>query len=754
MKKYTAIYTRLSNDDERQGESNSIQNQKSMLETYAHAHNLGNIKHYSDDGVSGTRWGEDRPSFFQLVEDVEKNEIDVVLVKDMSRVGRDLIRVSLFLEELAEKDIRLVAVAEGIDTANGTDDFTLPIKNMFNEFHSKDTSRKIKAVFQAKMNEGKRVSGAIPYGYRTNNGDINDLVIDEEASIVIRRAYNLVIQGYTAGEIVRIFEQEQVLTPSAYLAEKKLSTRSPMNKDGRYAWNSTTLLRTLRDPLNKGTLVLGKTRWEKKGAKRKLVKLPQSQWRQFEDRVPAIVDKDTWDKVQELLSKRRRVKKHEQKPRPLSTYLFCGACGSAMSMHTSRYKLKDGRGAESVSYQCSEYRIRGRQGCSTNTISDSDIEYIVLYKIRLLCGYLQRADNQILNELIKFAEQNKKTLVTATSSKVHTAKKKHAELDSLIASLYPNFAKGLVPEPVYKKLLEDYTTEQFQQTQMIAQLEQEVLALENKSLDLERFSALIDQELNLSELTTELVVSFLDKVVIHQRPERHSKIRNIDIHFKYLGDMPIDPAFELIAIFDGLSETKRQQLEMERQEARQRKQTAYINKLEYQRELNKKNKQGLQMTAKEQKDWEKLRETRNVQYEKKVQKRAERLAKEPEIKKETIDAIREAIKRGLPVSDDDRQRYADYKKRKATYARERNQRIRAEKEEQKSLEPPKLMLKDVKMKYKQGFKLTSEEQVMWERYREKRRGYNKQSYQKALQDPDKYKQYYGRDIPKSEQPTN
>ena len=211
MIKITALYTRLSRDDELQGESNSILNQKSMLETYATQNNLSNIKHYSDDGFSGTDW--DRPNFLKLQEDIERDKISTVLVKDMSRVGRDHLRVGLFIEKLQEKDIRFAAAAEGIDTAKGTDDF-MPFRNIFAEWHARDTSKKINAVFQAKMAEGKRCSGSVPYGYKAENGDINNLTIDEEAAQVIRCMYQMVLQGHMVSTIKKSLKMRKYSHPA------------------------------------------------------------------------------------------------------------------------------------------------------------------------------------------------------------------------------------------------------------------------------------------------------------------------------------------------------------------------------------------------------------------------------------------------------------------------------------------------------------------------------------------------------------
>ena len=741
MRKLTAIYTRLSRDDELQGESNSILNQKSMLETYATQNNLDNIEHYSDDGYSGTNW--DRPDFLRLQEDIENDKIDLILVKDMSRVGRDHLRVGLFLEDLQEKDIRLIAVAEGIDTAKGTDDF-MPLRNIFAEWHARDTSRKINAVFQARMDEGKRCSGTVPYGYKANNGDINDLVIDEEAAQVIRRMYQMILQGHMVSSIVKIFEKEKILTPGAYLNTKNFSKKVWRHKYGMYAWSAATIFRILKNPINKGTLALGKTKKVRKGRKLKIEKIPKEEWRIFEDRVPAIVDKETWNNVQELLFQRRRVKKNETKPRPLSGFLYCGKCGSKMTVQTVRSPNQNG--TNRVYYQCSKYRIDGRAVCESNYTNYKDIEYVVLYKIRLLNKYMRHNNNKLIDELKKCTEQNQQALADIVRNKVNTAKKRYAELEELIISLYPNLTKGLLSEDMYRKLLENYTTEQESLANETERLQQEQIHLEKENTNIDNFISLVEKEWDLSELTTELVVSFINKVVIYQKSDKSANKRDIEIYFKFIGKLDIDPDFVLASNIDGLGEAERLRQRKIREVIEKRQLETYERKKADSRELYVKCKTGT-LNEEEQVKWESIQQARKKQYlKRKERERVDTLPEYP--KKVSLRKVTRLIRKGIPVSDEDRERYEEYKARNREYAREYQRKKRAAKRAVETILEEKPTQKSSLEKYRAGLPLTDEEQALVEKYRRRRLRYGREYYQKAKQDPDKYKQYYGRDIPK------
>ena len=352
-----------------------------------------------------------------------------------------------------------------------------------------------------------------------------------------------------------------------------------------YAWNNTSIMRTLKDPINKGTLVLGKTKWVHKGRKRKLIQIPQEKWRIFEDGIPAVVDKETWDNVQEILSQRRRPRKNKTKLVPLSGLLYCGKCKSKMNVQTTRHQRQDGTVSESVNYQCSKYRVRGKAVCDSNTISNKDVEYVVLYKIRLLNEYARHKNNKLVDELMRCTAQNQRALANTVRNKINAAKKRYTELEELIISLYPNLAKGLLPENVYLKLLESYTMEQEGLTKETERLQQEQIRLEQENANIESFISLVKKEQDLSELTTELAVSFIDKIIIHKKGEKkgekkgdkkgdkkgekkgdkkgekkgekHGNERNIEIHFKFIGKLDIDPDFALASNIDGLGESER-----------------------------------------------------------------------------------------------------------------------------------------------------------------------------------------------------
>ena len=293
----TALYERLSRDDELQGESNSISNQKKMLMDYAKTHDLPSPVHFTDDGISGTRF--DRPGFMAMMDEVNKGDVGTICIKDMSRMGRDYLKVGQVMEMLRQKGVRLIAINDGVDTFMGDDDFT-PFRNIMNEWYARDTSKKIKSVFKAKGNSGKHVASTCPYGYLKDEKDGNLWLVDEEAAEVVRRIFRLTIEGYGPYQIAQVLENDKVEIPAVHMARfgQGLNRKKPI-KDP-YHWSSSTVVSILRKPEYLGHTVNFKT--DKHFKDKKSHYVSQDNWVIFENTQEPIVDQETFDLVQKIRS--------------------------------------------------------------------------------------------------------------------------------------------------------------------------------------------------------------------------------------------------------------------------------------------------------------------------------------------------------------------------------------------------------------------------------------------------------------------
>jgi len=321
--KLTILYSRLSKEDERENESLSIENQKRYLEDYANKNSLTNILHLVDDGWSGTRW--DRPAFLQMMDMIGSGKVSQICIKDMSRLGRDHLRVGLFLEQLRDANIRLIAVAENIDTAKGEDDF-MPFRNLFAEWHARDTSRKIRAINESRTKDGKRVSGAIPYGYLHHPQDRQQWILDEVAATIVKRMFRGVIEGKTVSQLAEEFTSENLPTPTTHWTSINAGMPNKPNKNPT-KWAASTIIAILKKEEYMGWKVLNKTKKDSYKSKKrednpdKLI---------FKDAHSAIVSEEEWEVVQRLRETRRLPERIGGTPNPLTGVLFCADCGHKM----------------------------------------------------------------------------------------------------------------------------------------------------------------------------------------------------------------------------------------------------------------------------------------------------------------------------------------------------------------------------------------------------------------------------------------
>ena len=530
----TALYERLSRDDEMQGESNSITNQKKYLEDYAVQHGFGNIQHFSDDGYSGTSLN--RPAFNSLLTEIEAGRVGTVIVKDMSRFGRNYLQVGFYTEMMfPKKNVRFIVVNNGVDSVNPADNDFTPFLNSMNEWYAKDTSKKIKAVFKAKTRDGKRVSGAVPYGYYRKPEDKQTLYVDEASASVVRRIFQLACDGMGATAIADTLSEDKILIPSAYARQNHPEDCQCTNYHDPYTWNATTVGYILNRREYLGHTVLGKTTRDNFKTKRKRI-ANEDELLVFYNTHEAIIDQETYDKAQRM---RKRVSPRRNSEKPahrLSGLLYCADCGSRLAYINS--KPKDGKIYDSnQAFRCSRYHNK-YHSCTGHYIKASTIEMLIYQAAKRVSQYVLKDEKEFVEQLKAQYELQCEKDNTDDKKELLEAKRRMMDLDDLIKGLYENFTLGRLPERQFNRLMTEYDTEQSSLEQRISELETATERISTKAVQIDKFVRLVKKYRDFEELTTPMLNDFIEKVVIHEAEGGRTKDRTqqVDIYFNFIGN--------------------------------------------------------------------------------------------------------------------------------------------------------------------------------------------------------------------------
>ena len=565
--KITALYERLSRDDELQGESNSITNQKHFLEDYARKNGFVNIRHFTDDGVSGTTF--DREGFQSMIAEVEAGNVAVIIVKDMSRFGRDYLKVGFYTEVMfKEKGVRFIAINNGIDSSNQQDSDFTPFLNIMNEWYARDSSRKIQAIFKARMQEGKRVSPSVPYGYRRDPDDKQHLIIDPKPAAVVRRIFKLVLEGNGVNRIADILYADKILIPSAYAEKYYPENQHSKSFHDPIRWTNQTIIHILEKREYMGHTVLGKTISESYKT-RKRRKATEDELMIFENTHEAIIDEETWNNVQRLIETKRRPKKNGAPPCRLSGLLYCADCGSKLS---HRYNSRNKYDADN-SYGCSSYRQYTRN-CTMHYIRVSVVEKLILETIREVSAYALSNEKEFVKKVREASDVQQEATMKEYRRRLGKAKRRHEELDDLVKKLYESFATGKIPEKHFDRLLSGYDNEQ---TALEAEMQELQTGLDRYGADsvrADRFLELVRRYTDFSELTTPMLNEFIEKVVVHEADKSTGdRVQKVDIYLNFIGAFTV-PKMEaaLTAEQEAREQRKLQARNREREQNRLRMQ--------------------------------------------------------------------------------------------------------------------------------------------------------------------------------------
>ena len=537
--KITALYERLSRDDfgkddDQQRESNSISNQKAMLEEFAARQGFTNIVHFTDDGISGTCF--DRPGFLAMMKEVEAGNVEYLCIKDMSRMGRDYLKVGQIMEILRQRGVRLIAINDGVDSARGDDDFT-PFRNIMNEYYARDTSRKIRSTFQSKGKSGKHLTGTVIYGYLWNEAR-DQWLVDPEAADVVKRIFAMTIEGYGPYQIASKLKEEKVLIPSAYLAQHGEGVNKNKTFKDVYGWGSSTICNILEKREYLGHTINFKTRKHFKDKKSHYV--PEDEWTIFENTHEPIIDQQTFDLVQKIRGNVRRYPDGWGEAAPLTGLLYCADCGGKMYVHRTN------NGKRISQYTCSQYsKVPVGKLCTTQHRINEDVVLSLVSEMLKAIAEYAKHDRAEFVRVVQEAQSSQQTAeVRKQRTRLATAKQRVSELEVLLCKIYEDNILGKLSDSRYATLDAQYEKEQSELTAEISVLEKAIKSYEKHEKDADRFIALIDKYENFDKLTIAMLNEFIEKILVHERDRKGSiqTTQEVEIYFNFVGRF-VPPAF-------------------------------------------------------------------------------------------------------------------------------------------------------------------------------------------------------------------
>ena len=534
--KTTALYCRLSRDDGAEGESNSISNQKILLSKYADEYGFANTAHYVDDGYTGTNFN--RPAFQQMIADIESGKVGTVMVKDLSRLGREYLQVGYYTENyFPVKDVRFIAVNDGIDSHKGEDDMAA-FRNVMNEMYAKDISKKIRSAQRIKGNSGKPLSQP-PYGYRKHPDDNSKWVVDNEAAAVVKRIYRLALEGKGNEVIANILRDDKILTPLYYWQSKGVSKPGRTSNPDPYSWDASTIGKILTSQEYCGDVINFKT-FSKSFKLKKRYKAPKETWRIFEGVFEPIIDRDTWLLTQQYITKtkRRKNKEHNGEKSMFSDILYCADCGAKMWFNVNHPNT------DIAFFKCSSYN-KSRDLCSdTHYIRVDALEMVVKKEICRLMEYMEK---DMEHFAILLQEKSDKELIEKrknTEGELVRLKQRKQQLVSLFEKLYEDSASGKITDEWFYHMQSKYTSENAELGRKIQETQQALDILNSKSDNKDKFMRIIDRFRQSGKLDRVILRELIERIDVYSGEGKGRRRRQcIIISYRYMGVIDIPQQF-------------------------------------------------------------------------------------------------------------------------------------------------------------------------------------------------------------------
>lgn len=521
----TALYARLSKDDDLVGDSNSIVHQKEILAKYAKEHGFSNCEFYVDDGFSGTNFN--RPNFQRLMADAEEGKLSTVIVKDMSRFGRDYIMVGYYTEiYFSNLNIRFIAINDNVDSSIQTENDLTPFKNVFNEWYAKDTSKKIRAVFKAKGNSGKHLTNNPPFGYKKNPNDKEKWIIDEEAAVTVKRIFEMFSNGVRMPEIARKLTQEKVETPTLYNLKHGIKIRR--TSEFPEIWSNATIKGILDQIAYAGHTVNFQTT-KKSYKNKKQVRLPKEGWVIYRNTQEAIIDEKTFETVQQMRNVKRAYTKFNE-PNMFSGLLFCADCGNRLTIQ----RVAKNRNMDN--FTCATYRKKKKGLCSSHRILVSELTEVVKSDLQKVCEYVFLHEKEFTDEYLSGSKKETEKFQSKTKTEIKRLSERQEEIGKIIRKLYEDNVSGRITDERFDFLAKSYEDEGNDLKQKTIELQNALTASVQDEEKLSKFLKIVKAYTEIQELTPEILNSFIEKIYIGET-ERYDgrKMQDVEIIYKFVG---------------------------------------------------------------------------------------------------------------------------------------------------------------------------------------------------------------------------
>ena len=521
----TALYARLSKDDDLIGDSNSIVHQKEILAKYAKEHGFTNIEFYVDDGFSGTNFN--RPDFQRMMADAEEGKISTVIVKDMSRFGRDYIMVGYYTEiYFSNLNIRFIAINDNVDSNIQTENDLTPFKNVFNEWYARDTSKKIRAVFKAKGNSGKHLTTNPPFGYIKDPNDKDKWIIDEEAAATVRRIFQMYVDGYRISEIGHKLTEEKVETPMLYYLNRGIKTNA--RSEFPEIWDSMSIKYILDQTAYAGHTVNFQTAVKSYKTK-KQIRLPKEDWIIYRNTQEPIIDEKTFETVQQMRKvKRARTKYNE--PNMFSGLLYCADCGNHLTIQ------RVARNRKMDNFSCATYRKKKKGLCSCHRILVSDLETIVKEDLQKVCEYVLFHEKEFTDEYLSGSKRETVKFQSKTKAELKRLSERQEEIGRVIRKLYEDNVNGRISDERFDFLAKSYEDEGNDLKTKIQEFKNALASSVQNEEKLSKFLKVVKSYTEIEELTPEILNSFIKKIYIGETEKYDGrKMQEVEIIYKFVG---------------------------------------------------------------------------------------------------------------------------------------------------------------------------------------------------------------------------
>lgn len=529
METQAAIYCRLSQDDGSLGESGSIQTQKAILTQYCQEHHMEIVDCYCDDGWSGTNF--DRPAFQRMIGDIEAGRVNTVIVKDLSRFGREYAQMGLYIEHyFEEKGVRFLSLAENIDSSQGLNNLVLPFTNVINSLYARQASEKTKAAHRARAKNGMFLGSRAPYGYQKDPSDRHHLIVDPEAAEVVKEIFRMFADGIGYVRMTKILRERNILNPQAYFNQNNPDYYKHSDYWRKpFDWHATSVRAILNNPVYLGKLTFGKTKTKGFFDKRR-VATEESDWIVVEHTHEPLVSQELWDTVHQMMKARRRENSsgHVQ---PFAGLVKCAGCGSSLN---ASYDKKKGK---YTGFSCWVYKNYGKQRCTSHAIGWQTLNRLVLEDIRCNAQVAKLAAARYVGVLLRAKLEKEKGETVRAERELKKAEKRIGELDKILAKLYEDQALGKISEARYQAMAPGYEAEQASLQERVSRLREQLAHTQEVQDNVEQFVPLIQKYTDIQELTPHILNELIEKIVVHEKKveEDGSKSQMVEIHYKFVG---------------------------------------------------------------------------------------------------------------------------------------------------------------------------------------------------------------------------